>query len=557
MAHWLLTLRQYDQVAGVIVQSDNSIIIGGTSASSFALASYNTDGSINTAFQTTGLVTTQLGIFDDKAFASTVQKDGKVIVAGYSYSPDWTASTSAFNAPSSYKLAITRYRTNGNPDSTFNSTGKLLKKYSGDFRAYAVKVQTDGKIVAAGSIYNGTDIDFAVVRLKANGTADNSFSGDGLQSTSFGSGTDIARCMAIQANGKIVVAGSTNQSITGDDFAIARYNANGDLDNTFGTGGKITKDIAKNYDDITSIVVQSDNKIVVVGYTYNGSYHTVILMRFNSDGTPDNTFGTNGIAYTALKMNNIYATCVALQSNGKIVVGGKAYTGTTYNFLLLRYNANGTLDNKFAGGGLVTTALASGSTDFGNSVAIESNGSILLGGQTFTRAYTDFGLVRYKSTGIVDSSFGTNGRVHTDFKGAEAGNSISLQSDGKIIMAGYTDGHNFAVARYISGVPGFQELNSDNFAYTSVNPLLSNGLLKATIAPNPASGFSKLIITSSSTLPVYVEIFDNSGRSVVPRMLMLSNIFNLPVSKLASGIYNVKVQQGGLSTQSRVIVEEK
>ena len=156
-------------------------------------------------------------------------------------------------------------------------------------QAYSVAVQDDGKLLVAGSSFNGTDFDYAIVRYNTNGTLDTSFSGDGKLTTDFG-GNHIGESVTLQSDGKILVTG---RSWNGGsyDFAVARYNNDGTLDTSFGGGaGIVTTAVAAGTDQGQSVTVQADGKIVVAGYSYNGSDNDFALVRYNTDGTLDTTF---------------------------------------------------------------------------------------------------------------------------------------------------------------------------------------------------------------------------------------------------------------------------
>jgi uncharacterized delta-60 repeat protein len=196
-------------------------------------------------------------------------------------------------------------------------------------------LQTDGKIVVCGYSVMGANTDFTLVRYNADGSIDSTFSNDGKTTTDFGSSDDIAYSVNIQNDGKIVAAG---QSFTGSnyDFALARYNADGTLDNSFSSDGKLTTAMGSGDDYIYSSALQADGKIVVAGYTYGGSNSSIALARYNTDGTLDNSFSSDGKVTTAIGSSS-GAKSVALQSDGKIVVAGYSASGTNNLFTLARY----------------------------------------------------------------------------------------------------------------------------------------------------------------------------------------------------------------------------
>jgi uncharacterized delta-60 repeat protein len=334
---------------------------------------------------------------------------------------------------------------------------------SGDDNADAVAVQLDGKLVAAGQATINGGLDFALARYNRNGTLDASFGTGGKVTTNFGSPFDGARSVAVQRDGKIVAAGGSVIN-SFNDFALARYNSNGTLDNSFGTGGKVITDFACATASICgnagvsaqaySVAVQPDGKLVVAGEANIDGGDDFALVRYNSNGTLDTTFGRSGKVTTdfgLLQQGFSYALAysVAVQTDGKLVVAGQAAINGVYDFALARYNSNGTLDTTFGTGGKVTSNFAS-PNDGAFSVAVQPDGKIVAAGF----AGFDFALARYNSNGTLDASFGTGGKVMTDIAGRnDAAFAAAIRRDGKIVAAGRTfinGGFHSGLARYNS-----------------------------------------------------------------------------------------------------------
>jgi uncharacterized delta-60 repeat protein len=381
----------------VAVQSDGKIVAVGPSNSGttsapnydFALVRYNTDGSLDSSFGTDGKVATDLGGIREVAWGVALQPDGKIVVAGESGS-----STTIKD------FALARYNTNGTLDSSFGTGGKVITPVSSlADGAGAVAIQSDGKIVAAGYSNSGTasavNRDFTLLRYNANGTLDNSFGVGGKVITDFGSSIDDqANAMAIQSDGKIIAVGKYGlDSSAGTDYALARYNMDGSLDTSFGTGGKVLTSVA-NYDEALAVAIQADGKFVVAGISHNGANNDFSLVRYNTNGSLDNSFGTGGKVITAIGSGDDKALAVAIQSNGKIVVAGDSNSGTStapnYDFAVVRYNTDGTLDSSFGAGGKVITPI-SNRNDFVYAATIQADGKIIVAGSSSTA----FALVRY------------------------------------------------------------------------------------------------------------------------------------------------------------------
>ncbi len=320
-------------------------------------------------------------------------------------------------------------------DTTFGTGGKVTTDFAGfTDQAFSVAVQPDRKIVTAGAAGS----DFGLARYNSDGTLDTTFGTGGKVVTDFAGGYDEAHSVAVQRDGKIVVVGSATIIGTGLDFALARYNSDGTLDTSFGTSGKVTTDyFAGSLDVAFSVAVQRDGKIVAAGVTAPAL--DFALARYNSDGTLDTSFGTGGKVTTDFASGSDEARSVAVQQNGKIVAAGTAFIGvTSFDFALARYNSDGTLDTCFGTGGKVTTDFAGSFFEQARSVAVQNNGKIVAAGTAlFSVTGSDFALARYNRDGTLDTSFGTGGKVTTDFTGSfDEANSIAVQQDGKIVAAG-------------------------------------------------------------------------------------------------------------------------
>jgi uncharacterized delta-60 repeat protein len=285
------------------------------------------------------------------------------------------------------------------------------------------------------------------------GDLDTTFGTGGRVTTDFSNNSDVGRCVALQPDGKIILGGYARIG-SNDNFALARYNSNGSLDTTFGTNGRVTTDFSNNTDQGYSVALQPDGKIILGGFTLVGSNRNFGLARYYENGSLDTTFGTNGRVTTDFSNNTDQGYSVALQPDGKIILGGYAYIGSNNNFALARYNSNGSLDTTFGTNGRVTTDF-SNNNDASWSVALQPDGKIILGGYARIGSNDNFALARYYENGSLDTTFGTNGRVTTDFSNnTDQGYSVALQPDGKIILGGYAyigSNNNFALARYLPG----------------------------------------------------------------------------------------------------------
>jgi uncharacterized delta-60 repeat protein len=304
------------------------------------------------------------------------------------------------------------------------------------------------------------------VARAADGDLDPTFGTDGKVLTDFDHSTDIANAVAIQADGKVIVVGTTyqNNDFSTEDFAVARYNPDGTLDKTFGAGGKVQTDFPGLAAVAASVLVQPDGKIVVAGgafplFTFLGDFKVV---RYNPDGSLDTSFGDGGIVTTTFPEGS-YASDVALQADGKIIAAGTVFVdfspgeSSNTDFALARYNPDGSPDATFGNGGQVSTDFL-GMEDDAFSVLIQPDGKIVaVGSANDPATFYDFAAVRYLSNGTLDTTFGVDGKVHTDFgdQNFDRARSAALQPDGRIVAAGFAISQNggvqnFAVARYDS-----------------------------------------------------------------------------------------------------------
>ena len=410
----------------VAIQTDARIVVaGGSGSGDFALARYNTNGSLDTSFGTGGKVTTDFGVFD-AASALAIQADGRIVAAG-------GTSPGGFCC----QFALARYNADGSLDTSFNGSGKVTTIFGGDTRAFAVAVQRDGKIIAAGGTMSPFAADFALVRYNPDGSLDTSFGIGGKVTTDFG-GFDSATGVAIQADGKIVVVGEGGPS---SDFVLARYNPDGSLDAGFGNGGRVTTDFG-GFDAASGVAMQEDGKIVAAGR--GGFFIVFALARYNADGSLDTSFAGSGKVTTQFFGQNIEsAKGLAIQKNGKIVVVGTAFSDFDPSFAVARYNGDGSLDTSFSGDGKVTTDFGDPadvgrlcppgrkdcSEDNAAAVAIQPDGRIVaVGGAGACIPPCKFALARY----LGDP---TATEVSIDIKPGSTINPINLSSPGLVPVA--------------------------------------------------------------------------------------------------------------------------
>ncbi len=434
------------------LQTDGKILVSGQSNGDLGVLRFNADGTLDTTFGLSantapvfsecraGRITTDFG-GEDTGRSVYVQSDEKILVAGF--------SGVAVNGVTSYDIAFARYNADGTRavlDTTFGINGKLSTDFGGNDYGRSVTVLNDGKILVGGSsVVAIGDADFVLARYNADGTLDTSFATSGKVITDFSSANDIGNSIKVQSDGKILVAGTSGTDTVSDDFALARYNSNGTLDTTFNGAGKLTTDFGGSESGM-SVTILSDGKILVAGTsTLPGGNADFALARYNENGSLDSTFHGDGKLTTDFGGDDT-AQSVVLQSDGKILVAGSSIVimdGVAMfnsNFALVRYNVDGSLDTTFHGDGRLTTDFGSIASS-GCSVILQGDGKILVAGNlTKADGTSDFALVRYNIDGSLDATFHGDGRFTMDFGGSsDTCYSISMDADGKILVAGTSD----------------------------------------------------------------------------------------------------------------------
>jgi len=397
---------------------------------------------LDPSFSDDGKVSTQILSFNSWGNDSVLQPDGKIVVVG--------AGNNNSNFPEAYQVGVVRFNSDGTLDPSFDGDGRVSTVVDSSMlgEATAVALQADGKIVVAGvsSAHAHESGPGFLVRYNTNGSLDTSFDGDGIRPYNYGPfSTDTSRDIVIQPDGKIVILEYNFTFQVASGVLIARYNPDGSVDSTFGGGtGVFRRTGGGGSTESMKLALQPDGKIVFTGY------HTEWFVgRLNSDGTPDLTFGSSGFTTGGL---GGYA--LALQADGKMLI---AHRSTTFPVnvrqVIKRLNTDGTLDTSFGTGGstLVQFVNQDDSLSYPPDLIVQSDGKIVMGGSiriTASGTGFEFALARLNSNGSLDNSFALNGRITTNIQGQDYGRSIHLQSDGKIILAGQSDG-GLAVARYI------------------------------------------------------------------------------------------------------------
>ena len=427
-------------VTALTLQSDGKIVAVGTSNlgtnRNIALARYGANGSLDGSFDMDGVVVTD--VVDEIATSAAIQTDGRILVGGF--------ATVAPLTP--FHFLASRYNTDGSPDNTFDGDGRVITALTSVLdRANSLLLQPDGRIVLAGSSVDIPDADISLARYNSNGSLDNTFDGDGGVLLELGFANDRIYDTALQPDGKIIAVGYAYGDLITNP-AIARYNANGSIDLSFGIQGSVVMPPDLNFTEryANSVAVQTDGKVIFSIESIFGMPYTVV--RLHPDGSLDSSFGTGGFVTVAVGTDSDWAAGLELQPDGKIVLAGHSVSAGVTGPSLVRLNTNGTLDGGFGSGGKVFTTdpAISGSVA---SLVLQDDGKILISGSPVTGAPggSSFFTSRYNSNGSIDSTFGGVGAVYTDMGTGDFGLVVRVQDDDKIVVAGRSD-RSLGIVRY-------------------------------------------------------------------------------------------------------------
>ncbi|HMK06244.1 MAG TPA: T9SS type A sorting domain-containing protein [Flavobacterium sp.] len=495
---------------------------------------------IDSGFGNGGKVITPISNAKDGIYGLAIQDDHKILACGMSYNG------------TKYLLTITRYLSNGNLDLTFGTGGTNVTNFGSRYiHTDAIALQSDGKILIGGTHDISVtptimDLVFVVLRFNIDGSADSTFGINGSVVTDFsplGNGgiANGIKSLLVQPDNKILVTGfgSAVSGDSGSNFELARYNADGTLDSSFGTAGKADINIgltttANNfqipgYDYPTAIKLQDDGKIVITGFSNAGRIYgegsDLAVVRLDTDGNLDSSFGTNGkVTYDLGGFEDGFS--LQMTPDHKIIVGGNAYLNDDYDhckIVLCKLNNDGSLDATFGINGKVTTQINTVEQyDSLSSLVLEDDGKILATGHTLYNQKTDFLLLRYNADGTLDNSFAAGYLVTTDFINSNDKTFASiLQNDGKIVLAGTTD----ANGNYDFGLVRYSLNNLSATAFSSE---------KFLVYPNPAT--SILYVSDNDDIQT-INIYNNLGQLVISN----PEKKNIDISALAFGQYLIKI----------------
>jgi uncharacterized delta-60 repeat protein len=395
---------------------------------------YSAAGTLDTTFGelSTGIVIADIGRTNNLISAAIDERDNI-------YTVGTVTVTSTVSG-------ICSFTSNGIFNNEFNASGYAqLIADNAQTAMQSIAMQSDGKAVIGGQgLYNGIS-KYILARYTLNGSLDIEFGkGLGYVVTDIAGGSSINAIIIQPSDGKILAGGLAGQGTP--SFTLARYNSDGTLDTSFGNKG-FSQAFPGYVSTIQALGLQKDGKILAAGYTWNLETDVFALARFNEDGTLDETFGTKGIVTQQIGTRS-QARSILIQPDNYIVLGGwTTHDSIHYSFALTRFDSNGNLDKNFNESGIVITNI-----DYSSGIqalALQRDNKIIAGGYNFGLKSTNFALARYLTDGTLDSSFGSQGITCTQIGSTAQINSLMIQSDDKIVAAGISD-TSAALARYFA-----------------------------------------------------------------------------------------------------------
>lgn len=416
------------------------------------VSSQGSPGALDPTFGTNGKTYTQVRTITNYINDMALQPDGKIVAVG-----------------SGSGMEVVRYTAGGVLDSSFSAEAT-----SGE--AYGVAIQPDGKIVVVGN-NSAANIDMKIVRYNTNGTFDTTFDSDGIAVIAVGTATDIGHAVAIQTDGKILVSGRRDSPPSFQTSnAIIRLNSDGSQDMSFGTAGVVIPPVS-GFVFQHHLALHSDGKFVIVSRSFVNGTSSLVLLRYGSGGVLDTSFGAGtGIVSTSFGNGGTEYESIAIQPDGKYVVSCSSFTNaTSYDFYVLRYLADGALDDSFGDLGRVKTPIGPGaSLDQAKALVLQPNGKIILGGRAPNGSNYNFVTVRYRKDGTIDTRWGVGGIATTDMGGtADSINAMVIQPNGRIVVGGESDiatpgTRRFALARYMGEGPENSDFDRDGSTDVSI-----------------------------------------------------------------------------------------
>ncbi len=473
------------------------------------------DGTLDMTFGINGLVRMDITNSNDVLKAIRIQPDGKILVVGY------TSDGITDN------ICLARFNSDGTLDVGFGLNGITKTQLAFTSIGSDIQIQSDGKICVAGHTWSGSENVFVLTRYHPNGTPDMGFGNSGMITTTFPGKSAVAKALQIQNDGKIVLAGHAYTLDNDlDEFALARYTTNGVLDATFGSNGLVMTSLQPNSQNVVnSIKIDVDGKIVAGGF----SNSKMAVVRYNSNGDLDQSFGLNGVALAAPAVTgNSIINELVISMDGSILGGGFS-TDNFSDHTLVKFTPQGILDNAFGQNGISITSV-SPFQDGISAIELLPDNKILASGNVFDDSIFKFSLARFDATGTLDPAFGNGGFVTLAIDSVFNYNTaMAVQSDGKIVTVGHVGDHpyDFGIVRYNS----------------SPLTIFENDDHEIVLYPNPSDGVINIKFKDDSER-VDIALFDVRGELIYQNQfayISTDKSKSLHLGGIADGMYILKI----------------
>lgn len=466
---------------------------------------YAQSGSLDNTFNGNGIVTGNYTSGNNSADAMVIQPDGKIIVAG------------GTGTATNIKVGVSRHNADGTLDTTF-ATGGKMDFSSGWVKSFIldIKLQQDGKIVMGGYRWNNSTGDFIMVRLNPNGSFDTTFGTNGIAIIDGGQ-TEVAESFDIDSNGDYIISGYVE-----DDFAMAKVKSNGTIDTNFGNSGWVItpfSDFATYSFD--TLISKIDGRIFLAGMLINGyeNKYEYAIAAYRPNGTLDTSFGDEGKLNFHVGIDNDFGKQILQLDNGQILFAGHSWYATSplrYEVAVVRLNANGSFDNTYGTNGIFKTRLVQNGTSYLTGIVLQKDEKLVLTASANEGNDYNFGLARVNPNGTLDTTFGQGGKVFTHIPTSTYGESynVGLQPDGKIIVSGDTElpgsPIQYFIARFNDKVLAVQDTD--------------NTLVQ--LYPNPATDHINLDFGKSGK-EYEVEIYNMVGQKVMTATVANKSTLNV------------------------------
>jgi uncharacterized delta-60 repeat protein len=509
----------------------NKILILGTMlAVCSALSAQDPAGMLDLTFNNSGKV-----IYDNDRFDLyqdvKVQPDGKIVAVG-----------SSMSATYSMVIEVTRFLADGSFDPSFGINGHFNYSPNVETAAYKCLIRENGKILIAGHTTDYTEWGMLIIQLDENGTLDPDFGNSGVVYQKPGPGENIVSALELQSDGKILIAGYSQDNNFRNVPVLLRFTDTGILDATFGINGIAEIPVTEVDNEFSTICVQSDGKIVAAGHISNGmNWYSLLIARFDQDGNLDSTYGNHGLVNMNLDNVDDEFFDMNLSDNDGVILTGFTVTQADYfyHLLLMKFDSYGQPITSFGVDGKVIIGEVPYS--FGDAMITQTDGKIVVAGCTgdLMPGNNDWALWRFNPDGSLDTVFGNNGSATTDFFGnADEALGVSL-FENKIILAGKvrnaSDLLDFAVARYTNDTyynVSLPETMGKTSISVSPNPVCRNGIINLNFELRQPEEVSIELINMSG-ISVYSLVFDKQAAG------LFSHNFSIPVP---IGVYMLKIK---------------